>query len=158
MGPRIVHSLFWGINILESLDHCISLNDFQFSIASQVERNSIAIVEDDEDSAYFYKEALSDNRFKVVVFTDSTSASKQIRHRHSEFILVLSDIRMPRINGIELIKRIYKTDNRIKFILMSAFDLPDIDTDSPMPPHEFIQKPVSEEKLKEIVYRNANQN
>jgi two-component SAPR family response regulator len=63
---------------------------------------------------------------------------------------------MPRINGVELIRRIHKKDPRIKFILMSAFDLPDVDTNLPMPPYEYVQKPLYVEKIKKLVYKNAN--
>jgi two-component system, NtrC family, C4-dicarboxylate transport response regulator DctD len=127
------------------------------SITCTVERDSIAIVEDEEDLANLFKEALSYHGFKITSFTDSTAAFEQISLHHLEYRLVLSDIRMPRINGLELIRRISKRDGNIKFILMSAFDQPDLSADLPGPTYEFIQKPVGIEKLREIVYRNATQ-
>lgn len=125
------------------------------SITCIVQRDSIAIVEDEEDLAYLFKEALSHHGFKITSFTDSTAAFEQISLHHLEYRLVLSDIRMPRINGLELIRRISKRDRNIKFILMSAFDQPDLSSDLPGPTYEFIQKPVGIEILREIVYRNA---
>jgi two-component SAPR family response regulator len=64
---------------------------------------------------------------------------------------------MPRINGLELIRRISKIDGYIKFVLMSAFDQPDISHELPLPRYEFIQKPVGMEVLRKIIYSNAMQ-
>jgi DNA-binding NtrC family response regulator len=122
-----------------------------------IERTSIAIVEDEEDLAALFKEALSYDRFKINSFTDSTAAFEQISLHHLEYRLILSDIRMPRINGLELIRRISKIDGYIKFVLMSAFDQPDISHPLHLPRYEFIQKPVGIEVLRKIVYKTATQ-
>ncbi len=115
-----------------------------------IERSCIAVVEDEEDLATLFKEALSYDRFTITSFTDSTAAFEQISLHHLEYQLILSDIRMPRINGLELIRRISKIDNHIKFVLMSAFDQPDISHELPLPRYEFIQKPVGIEVPQEI--------
>jgi DNA-binding NtrC family response regulator len=122
-----------------------------------IERTSIAIVEDEEDLAALFKEALSNDRFKINSFTDSPTAFEQISLHHLEYRLILSDIRMPRINGLELIRRISKIDGYIKFVLMSAFDQPDISHELPVLRYEFIQKPVGIEVLRKIVYKSATQ-
>ena len=122
-----------------------------------MKRDCIAIVEDEEDLAIFFKEALSYLGFKITVFNDSTAAFEDISLHHLQYKVILSDIRMPRINGLELIRRISKRDENIMFILMSAFDQPDLSSASSGPAYEFIQKPVTTEKLREIVYRKTTQ-
>jgi two-component SAPR family response regulator len=59
---------------------------------------------------------------------------------------------MPRLNGVELASRINDLDKDIKLILMSAFDRTDIPSALP---HEFIQKPIHMEKLKQVVFCTA---
>jgi DNA-binding NtrC family response regulator len=116
------------------------------------ERNFIAIVEDEEELAFLFKEALSGNGFVVTVFTDAIVAFDSISAEHSKYRLVLTDVRMPKLNGVELAKRINDIDKNIKLILMSAYDQTDI---SPPLLHEFLQKPIHIEKLRQIVFCKA---
>jgi two-component SAPR family response regulator len=57
-----------------------------------------------------------------------------------------------RVDGIELAKQIKDIDKDIKLILMSAYDQTDI---SPPLMHEFLQKPIHIEKLRETVFCTA---
>jgi CheY-like chemotaxis protein len=65
---------------------------------------------------------LSGNGFIVTAFTDAVIALKSICAEHSRYRLVLTDVRMPSLNGVELARRIYEKDRNIKLILMSAFE------------------------------------
>jgi YesN/AraC family two-component response regulator len=95
---------------------------------------------------------LSGNGCVVNGFTDPLVAYDSISAEHSRYRLVLTDIRMPKLNGVELANRINDIDKDIKLILMSAFD----QTDIPLGlPHEFVQKPIHIQKLKEIVFCTA---
>jgi YesN/AraC family two-component response regulator len=57
---------------------------------------------------------------------------------------------MPKLNGLQLAERINDIDKEIRLILMSAFNIEDIPSALQ---HEFIQKPIHLDTLKEIVYR-----
>lgn len=113
------------------------------------------MVEDEDELAYLFKEALSGNRFIINVFTDPVAALESISAEHLRYRLVLSDVRMPRLDGVELARRIYGIDKKIRLILMTAFDQTDIPSAFQ---HEFVQKPVHIEKLRKLVYASANQN
>ena len=119
---------------------------------SSAERNCIGFVDDEEDIAFLFKDALSTNGFVVNVFTDPIVAFESISAEHSKYRLVLTDVRMPKLNGVELAKRINDIDKLTKLILMSAFDQTDIPSALP---HNFLQKPIHMEKLKEIVFCTA---
>lgn len=95
---------------------------------------------------------MSGNGFVVTAFTDPIVAFESISAEHWRYRIVLADIRMPKLNGVDLAKQIKDIDKDIKLILMSAYDLSDF---SPPLLHEFIQKPVHIEKLREIVYCTA---
>jgi YesN/AraC family two-component response regulator len=83
--------------------------------------------------------------------TDPVVALESISADHSKYRLVLTDIRMPKLNGVELASRINHIDKEIRLILMSAFD----QTEIPSTLHaEFVQKPMHMEKLKGIVFCN----
>ena len=68
--------------------------------------------------------------------------------------LIISDIRMPGMNGYELIRKAKEIKKRLKVVLMSAFEiedgelhnlLPDISVDG------FIQKPFPMMKLNDLI-------
>jgi DNA-binding NtrC family response regulator len=126
---------------------------------SSTKRNFIGIVDDEEDLAFLFKEALSRKGFVVNVFTDPVAAFESISAEHLRYRLVLTDVRMPELNGVELVSQINDIDKDIKLILMSAYE----QTDIPWAfQHEFVQKPIHIEKLKEIVFctpiKNRNKN
>ena len=119
---------------------------------SSHERNCIGIVDDEEDLAFLFKDVLSTNGFAVNVYTDPLVALESISADHLKYRLVLTDVKMPKLNGTELASLINAVDKDIKLILMSAFD----QTDIPLGlPYEFVQKPIHMQKLKEIVFCTA---
>ena len=106
-------------------------------------------MDDEEDLAFLFKDALSANGFAVNVFTDPLVALESISVDHLKYRLVLTDVRMPKLNGTELASQINTVDKDIKLILMSAFDPTDIPSGLP---YQFVQKPIHIQELKEIVF------
>jgi DNA-binding response OmpR family regulator len=114
----------------------------------------ILAVDDDPDIATLTEKALSKHGFKVSSFTDALMALDYFKTNHKNCSLVLSDIRMPGINGYELVKKAKEIDKHVKTILMSSFEiqekefhnlLPDIKVDA------FLQKPFSIQQLNNVV-------
>ena len=84
---------------------------------------SIAIIDDEKDLLFVYKKALELQRLKVVTFDDSAVALKELKEHYKKYCMVLVDIRMPKVNGYQLINEIKCIDPSIKTILMSAYDV-----------------------------------
>ena len=87
-------------------------------------------------------------------FTDPIMALEHFKINCKDYTMILSDIRMPGINGYELIKKAKEIDKQVKVILMSAFEinekefhnlLRDIKVDA------FLQKPFSMWKLNDVI-------
>jgi two-component SAPR family response regulator len=102
------------------------------------------VVDDEYDLVNLIKQSLQMNRRKVSGFADPIMALEHFKVNHKNCGLIISDIRMPRMNGYELVKKAKEIDKQIKVILMSAFEinerefhnvLPDIKVDA------FLQKP-----------------
>jgi DNA-binding NtrC family response regulator len=128
------------------------------SSASTTNRNNRSILAVDDENAIvdIIKQSLQRQEFKVCTFTDPfkalthfNSASKEDYHH-----IVLSDIRMPGMNGYEFVRKIKENDPKVKVILMSAFEinnkefhnlLPDFKVDT------FLQKPFSIQQLNNVV-------
>ena len=82
-------------------------------------KKSILIVEDERNLCLLYKEELSEEGYKVTAVTDAEAALKQMRTRR--FDLIITDIRMPKKNGIELITQIMALRKDIPIIINTAY-------------------------------------
>jgi two-component system, OmpR family, response regulator ChvI len=108
---------------------------------------NIMIVDDEPDILFTYKSLLSAEGYNVQPFTDPQEALKhfvQLPDPSSYYQLVLLDIRMPRLNGLQLFYRIKAISHNTKIMFCSALDmaeelvsiLPDIKYD------DIIKKPI----------------
>ena len=114
----------------------------------------ILAVDDDPDIAILIKQTLQKNGLKVSAFTDPAMALEDFKVNCKDCSVILSDIRMPGMNGYELIKKTKEIDKQVKVVLMSAFEiqekefhnlLPDIKVDG------FLQKPFQTQQLNEVI-------
>lgn len=82
----------------------------------------IAIVDDEKDILSLLERFLQRD-FQVTTFNDPLQALESIPK--TNFDLVLSDIMMPQIDGIELLQKLREQNCDVKFIIMTAFDTMD---------------------------------
>jgi two-component system C4-dicarboxylate transport response regulator DctD len=108
---------------------------------------SIAIIDDDIDITNLFKDILEDDGYTVVAFTDSIAALNHIQENPEEFGLVISDYRMPHLNGYELCTQLIEFNPTLKVILISAYDLLERDNTK----FTFLHKPISIAKLVSVV-------
>ncbi len=84
---------------------------------------NILVIEDDERVSSLIKRGLEEARFKVTQAFDGAMGAKLI-NEHS-FDLVVSDIILPKINGIELCKQVKTTHKHIPIIMLTALGTTD---------------------------------
>ncbi|MDH4271035.1 MAG: response regulator [Candidatus Aminicenantes bacterium] len=82
-------------------------------------KKKLLIVEDEKNLCLLYKEELTKAGYKVTAVMDADSALKEIRS-HS-FDLIVTDIRMPKKNGIELITQIMGLRKDVPIIINTAY-------------------------------------
>ena len=111
----------------------------------------IAVVDDESDIAQMFTEALKSNGYKAKAFTDPIVALDQICSDHSSYGLVLSDVRMPTLSGIELATKLREKYKEIKIILMSAYETEYIRISNMKNIDYFISKPAHIEKVLGII-------
>jgi two-component system, OmpR family, response regulator ChvI len=136
------------INQLFSSDQTPSIKDVrakQQSQQLQQQRYStnIMVVDDEPDTLFTYELFLSDEGYNVEAFTDPQEALKHFVQLSGAFSsssyyqLVLLDIRMPRLNGLQLFNTIKTLSPNTKIMFCTALDvaeelvsiLPDIEHD-----------------------------
>ena len=115
-----------------------------------MKRNLVMLVDDEIDIIALFTEVLKMNGINARPFTNPEEAIKDFEQNHASYSLVISDIRMAPISGVELIKRLREIDSSVKVILMTAFEiegnqLREIHTD------EFFNKPIKMNDLVQIV-------
>jgi DNA-binding NtrC family response regulator len=118
------------------------------------ENKHILAVDDDSDVVTMVEQALQIHGFKVSAFTDAAMALEHFKVNCKDYTMILSDIRMPGMNGYQFIRTAKEIHNQVKIVLMSAFEindkefynlLPDIKVDA------FLQKPFHIQQLNDIV-------
>jgi DNA-binding NtrC family response regulator len=84
----------------------------------------VSIVDDDVRIATFFHEALRQNIEGVSVFSfiDPIEAFEHFTENKENYALVISDLRMPGLNGLELLKKVKTSNPNVRTILMSAYN------------------------------------
>jgi len=84
----------------------------------------VSVVDDDVSTATFFHEALRQNIDGVSVFSfiDPINAFEHFTENKESYTLVISDLRMPGLNGLELLKKVKDSNPKVRTILMSAYN------------------------------------
>lgn len=110
----------------------------------------LLIVDDDSDIVQVLKIGLVKNRFLVNAFTNPEEALQSFKSDAESYCLVLSDIRMPALSGIQLAKKVKEINPAVKTVLMTAFEIKDSEFSMMFPYSQidgFVQKPVGIQDL-----------
>ena len=86
----------------------------------------VVIVDDDLELTLLFRAALKDiSRVKIFTFTDPVLALEHFQINEYAFVLVISDFKMPGLNGMEFLKKIKALNPFVRTILMTAFEVED---------------------------------
>jgi YesN/AraC family two-component response regulator len=58
----------------------------------------------------------------VVTFNDPVIALEHYNKNRESYALVIADMRMPVVNGLELLKKVKKLNPKVRTILISAYE------------------------------------
>ncbi len=88
----------------------------------------IWVIDDDQSIRWILERALSNAGFKITAFETASKALTQYKRsgQNDRPALILTDFRMPGINGFELLKQIKNIDPALPVIIMTAYS--DLDT------------------------------
>jgi DNA-binding NtrC family response regulator len=90
---------------------------------STIER-IVSIVGDELDITDLFDDALRNNidDTSIVTFNDPIIALEDFVKNKQRYALVISDLRMPGMNGLELLKKVKKLNSKVRTILVSAYE------------------------------------
>lgn len=86
-------------------------------------QGKIMIVDDEPDILLVTKMAIEICGFSAETFHDPFTALEKFRASPDTFSLVLTDIRMPRMDGVELAREVIKVKADVPIVLMTAFNI-----------------------------------
>src|SRR5215204_2848000 len=110
----------------------------------------LLIVDDDSDIVQVLKLGLLKNRFLVNAFTNPEEALQSFKSNAESYCLMLSDIRMPTLSGIQLARKVKEVNPGVKTVLMTAFEIRDSEFSKVFPSTQvdgFVQKPIGIKEL-----------
>ena len=115
---------------------------------------SILIVDDEEELAILFKNYFESRGMDAVSFTNPLLAFDHFKANKDKFSLLITDLRMPGICGLELAKKIRELRDSVKIFLMTAFDTADLKNSEIYQSARIdrvFQKPIKLSVLKKIV-------
>ncbi|MDQ3837400.1 MAG: response regulator [Thermoproteota archaeon] len=91
------------------------------------------------------------NRFLVNAFTNPEEALQNFQSNSEDYYcLMLSDVRMPGLSGIQLARKVKAVNPNVKVVLMTAFEIRDNEFSKVFPSTQvdgFVQKPIGIKEL-----------
>ncbi len=95
---------------------------------SQVPIRRILLAEDDESMRGFLERALAKAGYDVISYANGEEAFERLKEE--PFTLLLTDIVMPRMDGIELARRASELDPELKIMFITGFAAVTLNTDT----------------------------
>ena len=92
--------------------------------ARESSKRIVGVIDDDIDITTLFHDVLCENIIEasVYAFNDPVVALKHFAENESNYALMISDLKMPGLNGLELLKKIKASNPKVRTILMSAYN------------------------------------
>jgi len=119
--------------------------------------STILVVDDEPDVELLvtqrFRAAIRSNEFSFLFARDGEEAL-QVLKAHPEVDVVLSDINMPRMDGLTLLKHLQTFEEQLRAVLVSAYgDMPNIRRAMNLGAFDFVTKPIEFEDLEVTINR-----
>ena len=121
----------------------------------EVNRLRVLIIDDEPSVCEFIQELLTPDGCEVVALNDPKEGLEKLKAQEKFHILIL-DLRMPGIHGIELLGQIRKFNKDIAAIILTAHPSLESATDAiNLDVSAYMQKPFSGDEMRETIARVA---
>jgi CheY-like chemotaxis protein len=121
---------------------------------------NVMIIDDEPDALLSLKMFLEDKPYGVEVFSNAKEALQKFALLGpSHYNLVISDIRMPDMNGLELYNRLKAINRNVRVIFVTALDIAQelISILPGLKEKDVIRKPISRSEFIEIIEKSTTQ-
>lgn len=90
-----------------------------------VNNRIVGIVDDELDITQLYQDAIYGyiSGMSVLCFNNPVTALEHFIENKKDYALVISDLRMPNLNGLDLLSKIKMLNSNVRTILVSAYEV-----------------------------------
>ncbi|MFN2434741.1 MAG: response regulator [Nitrososphaeraceae archaeon] len=90
-----------------------------------IKNRVVSIIDDELDITQLYQDAIYGhiNGISVVCFNNPVTALEHFIENKKDYALVISDLRMPKLNGLDLLSKIKMLNSNVRTILVSAYEV-----------------------------------
>ena len=114
----------------------------------------ILVCDDDKDICEFVETLLVTDGYEVKSTTDPAAVEDEVKHGHYQILIL--DQMMPRLDGVEVLRRVRKVDDDVSVILFTGFPSLDSAVDAlKLGADDYLKKPFAAEELRAIIDRIA---
>ncbi len=128
--------------------------DRQLSERQQKKPSSVLLIDDDKDILLTLKLSLEIKGVNTQGFTDPVLAVEHFKNNATNYDIVVTDIRMPQMNGFEVARAVKDIRPDIKLAFITAFEINKLEFEKVLPSTQvdaFITKPVKPAAFAEIL-------
>src|SRR5262245_31593065 len=119
--------------------------------SEQPEHAKILVVEDDPDIRRILEMFLTEKGFRVKVADDAARALEMLAEEPID--LILSDVRMPGMSGLDLLRHVKEQDPEIQLVLMSAYSsVKDAVEAIQLGAADYVEKPIDFRRLERVLH------
>src|SRR5271154_5804903 len=112
----------------------------------------ILIVDDDKAICEYMQTLLERDGFQVKTLTDPTGVEEEVRA--GGYHLIILDLMMPKLDGLEVLKRIRKVDNDIAVVIFTGYpNLESAVQSMKLDAVDYIKKPFNVDEFREVLNR-----
>jgi DNA-binding NtrC family response regulator len=125
--------------------------------APQSPDSIILLVDDETDIINMFAKFLQRNGYDVNAFSDPAKAADFFAADPDKIALVITDLKMPQMSGIELASRVRGLSAKVKIILMTAFEAAGYKDDiERLEFASILRKPVTPANMKMIIEKTLS--
>jgi DNA-binding NtrC family response regulator len=131
------------------------MQTFQKPVSSQQQQETnVFLVDDESDTLGILKKLLDSAGYSTYGFVNPVAALEHFKLNPRGYQVVLTDVRMPEMNGFQLSRQIKSINPDVKIILMTGFEINFDEIKKVIPSVKIdglIKKPISLEKFRTVI-------
>ncbi|MBI1871623.1 MAG: response regulator [Chlamydiae bacterium] len=113
-------------------------------------KQATVLIVDDERGPRESLRMILKNDYQLLIASNGFEAIEFLKNHPVD--VIVSDLKMPELSGVDVLNRAKELDPRIEFILLTGFgNLQSISLETPHPISDFLYKPYSVEIVRSVV-------
>ena len=121
-------------------------------MTKRMQQIRVLVVDDDQEICEFMETFLAKDGYEVDSLSDAEMAAETVRQ--GDYHLVVLDLMMPKVDGIEVLKQIRKIDSDVAVVIFTGY--PSLDTavqSMKLDAVDYLKKPFNPDEFREVLDR-----